>query len=336
MPTNYEEYLLFLDESSMNNFCAVGGIIVKKDDCINLENKIKDLKKILWGEEYFENNQENCILHATDLNGWKINCSNKKYRVGNKPYLKEIKSENIEKFYNKLAQFIRENNIIPIFSIVDENLLKAYYGIENLKKLDLQLFCFENIMQTYIHFLEKSNGIGFTIYEAQNGESNLESSPDHKIINNFFEIKINNKGVCIFPSKTTRNRLRYIDIIKKKDNNNLLQLADLILFAYLKWLTQNSSDNDQLAKEIYTKLYNGNQDPRILDIREFWGAKMFPYNISKIKDLAKEKQKLSNALHKIKNSLKKIERKNKTLIAENSRLKQQIESLKEKNDEIIS
>lgn len=336
MPTNYEEYLLFLDESSMNNFCAVGGIIVKKDDCINLENKIKGLKKILWGEEYFENNQENCILHATDLNGWKINCSNKKYRVGNKPYLKEIKSENIEKFYNKLAQFIRENNIIPIFSIVDENLLKAYYGIENLKKLDLQLFCFENIMQTYIHFLEKSNGIGFTIYEAQNGESNLESSPDHKIINNFFEIKINNKGVCIFPSKTTRNRLRYIDIIKKKDNNNLLQLADLILFAYLKWLTQNSSDNDQLAKEIYTKLYNGNQDPRILDIREFWGAKMFPYNISKIKDLAKEKQKLSNALHKIKNSLKKIERKNKTLIAENSRLKQQIKSLKEKNDEIIS
>lgn len=338
MAKNYEEYMLFLDESCIGNFCAIGGVIIKRSECINLESKIKELKKILWEEDFFDKNQDNCILHATDLNALKINYNNKNYKVSSKPNLKEIKSENIISFYNKLTQFIRENNIIPIFSIIDETLFKSYYGFEGLKKLDLQLFCFENIMQTYTHFLEKSDGIGFVTYEAQNGDSNLDSSPDHKIINHFFEIKINNKGMWGFTSNMSKNRLRNINIIKKKENNNLLQLADLILFAYLKGLHQNKIFKDELTKEIHTKLYNGNLDPRILDIREYWGVRIFPNDISRLKKLEDQLKKLKNSLVNLKNSLKKEEKKNKKILGESKKLKEEnkkvieeLERLKKEN-----
>lgn len=284
---NHDEYILFIDESCMKDIHhAVGGVIIKKVDLEDLENKINNLKEALWGETFFHQNKNICILHATELNNFKKNLSNKKINKNTFGVLKGVCKENLKAFSNKLCQFVRENDITPIFAIVNEKKFREYYNYEDnksIKRLDFQLFCFEKIVHSYIHFLEQNNGIGEVIYEAQLGNSNLDSSPDHKITNRFYEIRINNKGMNVFDSKITTNRLRNIKSVDKNSNNNFLQIADCLLFNFLVNIIKGNIFADELSRNIYKKIYNGNIDPAVLDIREFWGVSTFPYDIIEIR-----------------------------------------------------
>ena len=49
-----EEYILYLDESELSDsgIFAIAGFAIKKDNIKLLEEKIRDVKKLIWNESY--------------------------------------------------------------------------------------------------------------------------------------------------------------------------------------------------------------------------------------------------------------------------------------------
>ena len=137
-----DEYILYLDESEFkaSKTFAIAGIALKKENINILEQGIREVKNLIWGEEYIAFN--NPILHCTELQ--------KVFSNRNSDDITDVKEE-YQKFIKLPAQEIE----------------KIYYQVygklsQILKRADVTVFsCIIKLQQLYdLFFLDEShNGI---------------------------------------------------------------------------------------------------------------------------------------------------------------------------------
>lgn len=264
------EYTLFLDESyddKTDLFC-IAGCIIKNDDFQNLDTEIENIKNVIWTTTEIQSLSP--ILHSTELNSAYKNRNNPQiahftkgaYTVFNSKTNAEI-STIYQNVYARFSALVKNKRITTLSCIIDRKKFKSYYSLPSQPRLldDWYDIAMQEILESYTHFLCNVNGVGSVIYEARNDSSNNRSSSlDNKMFHNFCKVKVNGKGVTYLTNRTIYERIRFLNIVTKKENYSGLQLADFIAFNYIKWYTRNENDRTDFMKRIHLAAYNGNHD----------------------------------------------------------------------------
>lgn len=292
------EYTLFLDESynDQTDLFCIAGCIIKNTDLPALDTEINEIKKLIWTQDEIENLVP--VLHSTELNIAYKNRNNPKIFQYTKDAYSVFNSKNssdisliYQGVYAKFSALIKNQNIITLCCIIDRKKFRSYYSLPSQPRLldDWYDIAMQEILESYTHFLCKVNGVGSVIYEARNDSStNRSNSLDNKMFHNFCKVKVNGKGVAYLTNRTIYERIRFLNIVTKKENHSGLQLADFIAFNYIKWFARNESDRTDFMKRIHLAAYNGNHDLSTEDLRECWGVRILPYDILKVQKLQAE------------------------------------------------
>ena len=313
------EYTLFLDESYDDNtdlFC-IAGCIIKNTDLDTVSNEIERIKELIWTPN--EISSLSPILHSTELNIAYKNRNNSQisrftkgaYTVFNTKTKDEIVScyQNV---YTKLSLLVKKQDITTLCCIIDRKKFLSYYSLPSEPRLidDWYDIAMQEILEAYTHFLCKVNGIGSIIYEARTDSSNTKSSSlDNKMFHNFCKVKVNGKGVSYLTNRTIYNRIRFFNIVTKKENHAGLQLADFIAFNYIKWYTRNDNDRTEFMKRIHQSAYNGNHILNQEDLRACWGVRILPTDVTENQKNKAELKKLKKSYENLKNERNRLNRK---------------------------
>lgn len=332
------EYTLFLDESTSEdkNFVCVGGFAIKNDDIPLLKEKMEKIRKIIWDENYINNN--NPVLHSTELNVLYKNRTNNylesyiihdEYRVFVGKDSKEIK-QIYDSIYQELC-LILKNLGVTVFScaINKENYEYLY---DNKHVDDYYHICLESIVENYIHFLNDCNGVGSIIYEARNNPYRNDSySPDARMYNTFCAMKLENKGMINLTQKSTLIRLRTFNYQRKSGDNLCLAFADFIIYNISKMQHIEPNNRNEFMNKLYNKAYNGNHDIKIKDLRDYFGISILPTDIRLLQRLKTQNKVMKKKIKNQNNDINKLYKKNKKLIKEKEELLEQLEQIKTKN-----
>ena len=333
------EYTLYLDEScdDEKDILCVAGCAINNSDINTIDAEINKIKSIIWSTEEME--KLSPILHSTELNKVYKNRKNPgisnittgAYTVFNNKNDKEIKTI-YDNVYAKMAELIKKHTIVTFCCIIDRKKFKEYYSIPSENRLfdDWYDIAMQEILEAYTHFLCNTNGIGSVIYEARNDMSNKNSSSlDNKMFHNFCKIKVNGKGVEYLTNRVIYERLRFLNIVSKKDNFSGLQIADFIAFNYIKWFERSESERTDFMKRIHLAAYNGNHELSKKDLREYWGLKIIPNDIL-------GKQAIEAELKKLKSSFRKEKKDNKKLVKKLEKIKAEKQELEEKYNNLLT
>lgn len=316
-----EEYVLYLDESEFKNSktFAIAGIAVKKENINALENGMKEIKELIWDEEYVIKN--NPILHCTEFQ--KVyNGRNYKNINGVKEEYKELiklPSDNIDKIYNqvygKMSATLKKANATVFSCIIKMKQLIDLFSLDETHNGchlidDKYNIALQKIIENYTHYLSVNDGCGDVVYESRNnvGE-NSPNSPDIKLINDYHKIQANNKGIVYTKDTEIQTRNRTITTYLKNENIAGLQIADFVAYNIIK--LENCNVDNQITdfmKLIHRLSYNGGQNISEKDQRSFWGMRVLPsyLKMDKLETSNKSLKNAYNNLKKERNSLKKI------------------------------
>lgn len=341
-----DEYILYLDESEFKNTktFAIAGIAIKKGNISLLEQGMKEVKKLIWSEEYITSN--NPILHCTELQKVFSNRKSDDITGVKDEYQELIKlpAEDIEKIYyqvyGKLSQTLKKADvtvfscIIKIQQLYDLFFLdKNHDGIHLID--DKYHIALQKIIENFTHYLSVNDGYGDVVYESRNaiGE-NSAKSPDVKLINVYHKIQANNKGIVYTDSIAIQNRNRTIVAYPKNENIAGLQLADFVAYNIIKLecckVEQQITD---FMKQIHRISYNGGHSISEKDQRSFWGMRVLP-SYMRMEELISSNKSLKNAYANVKKERNKLK---KTIDIKNERIKQleeQVETLKLENENL--
>lgn len=338
------EYTLYLDESTddkTEKFC-IAGCIVKNTEISKLDTEINAIKQIIWTPNEIDTLQP--VLHSTELNIAYKNKRNPqihKFTSGAYTVLNTKKPEEIDdvfkNVYLKLTTLIKNNGIITLCCIIDKKLFKNYYALPTLPRLldDWYDIAMQEILECYTHFLCSVNGVGSVVYEARSTETeNRTSSLDNKMFHNFCKIKVNGKGISYLTNRTIYERIRFLNIVSKKENYSGLQLADFIAFNYIKWILRNENERTDFMKRIHLAAYNGNHSLTECDLRSCWGVRIIPNDYFQINALQKELKTLRKAYDNLKTDRNRISGKLEKIKSEKKNLQEQYDLLKKENENI--
>lgn len=313
------EYTLYLDESTNDKektFC-IAGCIIKNSEIAKIDNEINNIKKIIWTDSEIETLSP--VLHSTELNIIYNNRTNPRkatYTSGAYTVFNAKTKEEIVQIYNntysKLSALIKNNGIVTLCCIIDKNLFEKYYTITSSKKLldDCYDIAMQEIIECYTHYLASVGGVGSIVYEARSNEGeNHTTSADNKMLHNFCKIKVNSKGISHISNRVVCDRIRFLNIVSKKENHAGLQIADFIAFNYLKWLSRKENDRTDFMKRIHQAAYNGTYSLEDTDLRSCWGVRIIPTNYLQINDLQRELKTLRKAYENLKNDRNNISKK---------------------------
>ena len=284
------EYTLFLDESYDDNtdlFC-IAGCIIKNSDLNIVSNEIESIKQLIWTPT--EISSLSPILHSTELNIAYKNRNNSQisrftngaYTVFNTKTKKEI-ADCYQNVYKSFSLLMKNQEITTLCCIIDRKKFRSYYALPNEPRLidDWYDIAMQEILEAYTHFLCK--------------------------------VKVNGKGVSYLTNRTIYNRIRFFNIVTKKDNYAGLQLADFIAFNYIKWYTRTDNERTEFMKRIHHAAYNGNHDLTQEDLRACWGVRILPTdvtenqkNIVELKKLKKSYNNLKTERNRLNHKLTKI------------------------------
>ena len=313
------EYTLFLDESYDDNtdlFC-IAGCIIKNSDLNIVSNKIESIKQLIWTPT--EISSLSPILHSTELNIAYKNRNNSQisrftngaYTVFNTKTKEEI-TDCYQNVYKNFSLLMKNQEITTLCCIIDRKKFRSYYALPNEPRLidDWYDIAMQEILEAYTHFLCKVNGAGSIIYEARTNSSNTRSnSLDNKMFHNFCKVKVNGKGVSYLTNRTIYNRIRFFNIVTKKDNQAGLQLADFIAFNYIKWYTRTDNERTEFMKRIHHAAYNGNHNLTQEDLRACWGVRILPTDVTENQKNIVELKKLKKSYNNLKTERNRLNRK---------------------------
>lgn len=331
------EYVLYLDESSRDdeNFLSVGGFIIKKTDVSILREKMNDVRKLIWDEDYIKSN--NPILHSTELNrvyknrsdtNSSIYITHEEYRILAAKQKDEI--SNIYKdIYAKLCVILKKMDITILGCVIDKSAYNYLYSDKYVD--DYYNIAIETIIENYIHFLDGVNGVGSIIYESRNSPFRNDAySPDVRMYNNFCSIKTENKGMKNLSMKSTLFRLRDFSFQRKSGDGLCLAFADFVVYNMSKMQHIKELDNrTEFMKKLYDSSYNGNFLITDKDVRDYFGIKVLPIDMNLINNLKIENRKIKSAIKNYKYDIRKLSRKNKQLIDEKGKLKEKLKTLED-------
>ena len=341
-----DEYVLYLDESEFKSSktFTIAGIAIKKADMHILEQGLKEIKKLIWDEEYIRKN--NPILHCTELQ--KVFNKRKTNDITDvkEEYQEFIKKteEEIEKIYyqvyGRMSQLLKKANATVFSCIIKLQQLQDLFFIDEghngIHLIDDKYnIALQKVIENFTHYLSVNDGYGDEVYESRNniGE-NSAKSPDIKLINVYHKIQANNKGIVYTDSVAVQSRNRTIVAFQKSDNCAGLQLADFVAYNIIKLegcrVEQQITD---FMKQIHRISYNGGHSVEEKDQRSFWGMRVLPSYL-RMEELLASNKSLKNAYKNIKkerNKLNKVIEENKKQIAQ---LKEKIKSLENENEEL--
>lgn len=326
------EYTLYLDESKNvdKQLFLMSGFAIENSKFSTLQESMYNIKKIFWDEEYINNNST--ILHSTELSMIYNNRKNKeksKY-IDREEYkiFKKMSSDDIKlkyhTMYNSLNEVVKKCNITTFGCLIDISDYNYLFD-DKFKKISDDYFniSLQVIIENFVHFLYSVNAVGHIIYESRNSKNNIvRNSPDVKMYDNFCKIKASNKGIQHINSISISNKIRYISIVNKNDENSGLELADFITFNLLKGVSiTNSSDKSEFIKKIEHTLYNGSYDLSEKDVRNFFGVRKIPQDFSYISTLEDRLKKLSKSYNNLKRERNNLVDLNKKLKEEKQKIK---------------
>lgn len=338
-----DEYILYLDESEFkaSKTFAIAGIALKKENINILEQGIREVKNLIWGEEYIAFN--NPILHCTELQKVFSNRNSDDITDVKEEYQKFIKlpAQEIEKIYyqvyGKLSQILKRADVTVFSCIIKLQQLydlffldESHNGIHLID--DKYHIALQKIIENFTHYLSVNDGYGDVIYESRNtiGE-NSTKSPDIKLINIYHKIQANNKGIVYTDSMAIQNRNRTIVAYSKNENIAGLQLADFVAYNIIK--LEGCKVDQQITdfmKQIHRMSYNGGHSILERDQRSFWGMRVLPSYL-RMEELLSSNKSLKNAYANIKKERNKLKR---TIEIREERIKQleeQVETFKTEN-----
>lgn len=264
-----DEYTLFLDETytyehnGNNPAFAIGGFIVKNSNIDIINNKIDDLKKLIWSELP---NPTSVILHEMDLkDALNKRISKKKIKA---EYVRFRSDKNLaKKLYAEISKIVKKSEIYTIGCVVKNN---DYYtnfpkGIGN----EISLVCMQIILENYTHFLFKNNAVGKIIYESRD-------AMDKTMLMRFYQVS--SIGTMYVRPEAIQQKISQFCFIHKSDNLPCLQLSDFMVNQMArkksgKTIYKNVLD---LTNNILSKSYDGTNGNN-----ERFGIKTIPRIISK-------------------------------------------------------
>ena len=315
-----DEYVLFLDESEIvrSNTFAIAGIALKKKEVCILEEKVEEIKKLIWDDEYIEKEQP--VLHCAEFQNV---FNHRKY--DNNPWVSNEYSEfskktaeEIEKIYyqvyGKMSQLLKIAGATVFSCIVKEKQLRdLYYIDENHDGIhlidDKYNIALQRIIENYTHYLSVNDGYGDVIYESRNSEGeNSSKSPDIKLVNVYHKIQANNRGIVYTNGNEVQNRNRTIMTQSKKENLAGLQIADFVAYNIIR--LENCTVDKQktdFMKQIHRMSYNGGHSIETKDQRSFWGMSVLP-SFLKMEELISSNKKLKNAVESLKKERKSLKK----------------------------
>lgn len=342
-----EEYILYLDESELSDSgtFAIAGFAIKKDNIELLEEKIRDVKKLIWNESYILTN--NPILHCTEFRNVFENRNLQAARSIKGEYKKFLKRtpDDIEKIYyqvyGRLSSILKETDATVFSCIIKTDELANLFFFKNeLRKNklidDKYHIALQKIIENFTHYLSINDGYGDVVYESRNtvGE-NSAKSPDVKMINAYHKIQANSKGITYTNFEEIQNRNRTITVHSKNENVAGLQLADFIAYNIIKFESCKKVKEQvtDFMKQIHKLSYNGGYLIEERDLRSFWGMQVIP-EYTRMDELLKENKTLINALKNIKKDRNKLSTKVKNSEKRISELEEQIRLLKTENKDL--
>lgn len=340
------EYTLYLDESYDDNtglFC-IAGCIINNTYIPIVDDEINKIKNIIWTPEEIKSFSP--ILHSTELNIVYKNRRNpqvSKFTRNAYTVLESKGSDGIEAIYknvySKLSDLIKNLEITTLCCIIDREKFKFYYSLPSSPRLlaDWYDIAMQEILESYAHFLCKVKGIGSIVYEARNiSATNRINSLDNKMFHNFCEVKANGKGITYLSNRTLYERIRYLNIKGKKENDSGLQLADFIAFNYIKWYHRSEEDRTDFMKRIHRAAYNGNHNLTSEDLRACWGVRILPNDVLKIQAMKSELHTLRKAYKSLKTEKNQVNKKLKRCAEEKRQLQNKLNELQTKQTKNVS
>ena len=316
-----DKYTLFLDESSDKDkgYVLVSGFAIPNSEIELFEKSILEIKKLFWNEEYISN--KSTILHCTELSLIYNNRRNpqlykyikrKEYNIFKKMEHTEIKGA-YDNMYVKFCEILKTFNITVFGCFIDEKKFDYLFD-EGSKKIleDPYNIAIQVIIENFTHFLNKKNGVGYVVYESRNSETNVDrDSMDMRMYDNFCKIKSVSKGIPYINLDALTNRIRYFDIVRKKEENAGVEFADFIAYNLFKSLSIGDERNkSEFIKKIEKCLYNGAYLENDRDLRKFYGIRYIPEDFETVNSLKSELAKIRNSYKKIKKEKDEFAKKN--------------------------
>lgn len=335
-----DKYTLFLDESSDKDkgYVLVSGFAIPNSQIELFEKSILEIKKLYWEEEYINSNST--VLHCTELSLIYNNRKNpelykyikrSEYNFFKKLDCTQIK-EKYEKMYAKLCEIMRNYSITVFGCYIDEKKFQYLFDESSRKILeDPYNIAIQVIVENFTHFLNKMNGVGYIVYESRNSGTNVDrNSLDVRMYDNFCKIKAVSKGIPYVNSKSITDRIRYLNIVRKAEENAGVEFADFIAFNLFKAFSIGDDRNkSEFIKIVEKNIYNGNYLETDRDLRNFYGIRHIPEDYETVNTLKRELKKLRNAYKKVGREKENLVKKIEIMKKEKEELKEKIELLKE-------
>lgn len=227
-----DSYILFLDETTPNPrfpfFCLAGCCIKETIYTEQLIPEVEQLKNDVFSNKYI-------VLHEYDIR----NCQN--------PFEFLRSKEKRDLFWDSLTR---------VFHSADMKVFGTAIHIDNYKKLysghnvsDIYFVALQIILENYVHYLEKVNGIGSIILESRNQKENL------KLQNHYHNLVAN--GTLFLTRNAMQEHLSTISFSLKSDNSIGLQLADFIPNSVTRNCFGYKQKTPSLISELNNKFYDG-------------------------------------------------------------------------------
>lgn len=209
------EYCLYLDEENISPsnpyFCLAGIIVDRKIYNDTIITEINNLKL-----KYF--NKTDVVFHYTDMKNNK-----NEFKI-----LKDIKISG--PFWQEFNSIIEKLNFTTIGTYIDYNKL---FNIHGLRKNECYELAFTRLINNYILFLKKNNGLGSVIFESLTWK-------DNKNIQNVF-FHILNYGTDMYSDKVCSKYLSTIGFLTKKENSVGLEIADFVPNSFVRNINGNKN-----------------------------------------------------------------------------------------------
>lgn len=241
-----DSHLLFLDEILPNHpfqyFCLVGFSVRQDVYTSEIIPSVNKLKKEIFGST-------DVILHEADI----------QRAQKDTPYA-VFKDASTRKYY--------WDAIKDIFTTYNVNVFSASIHEQDLKKLypnmrDKYFICLQIILENYVHFLEKHNGLGKITIESRNPVA------DQQLRTHYHVLQAN--GTLFYEDSVLQKHLSGIEFSLKEDNIVGLQLADTLPNSLNRKLSNMKQKTFGLIDVLNDKAYDG-----LLEQKDRFGIKIIP------------------------------------------------------------
>ncbi|HDR7327125.1 TPA: DUF3800 domain-containing protein, partial [Bacillus toyonensis] len=163
----------------------------------------------------------------------------------NTPYEVMKKKENRVAYISKINELFQNQNFHVLgVAIHEQDLERLYPNLRDKYFISLQV-----ILENYVNFLERNDGIGNIVIESRNPKQNQQ------LQNHFYNLKAT--GTLFYEQSVLQKHLGTISFPLKAENITGLQIADMIPNPLNRDLSGMEQKIPGLIKNIKQKVYDG-------------------------------------------------------------------------------